>query len=548
MGGHPKGIPAHPFRTPAVYGSELYYPELCYLKEPAAVKVTVEHPSESEAVLSVKLDWTELEKASDRAYRKIAEKTNVPGFRRGHAPRAMLERMVGKEAIYQEGLEDLISSSYRDAIRENDLTPLAQPELDTPPIEMGQPYSYTARVAVLPPIKLGDYHAIRVAQPSTEVTDEDVEHTIEHIRQDQAAWMPVERPAQIGDKVTVDLKLNVGDRTVSDLHDNEFELAEERAGIFTGMDAQVVGMSEGESKEFTTTIPEDYANTELAGKEAQYAVTVKGVKVRELPEIDDELAKTAGNYETLAGLRDAIRKQLQTQKDSDARRTIREESLKAASAASQAEIPPVLVSDETDTMLGELRRTLEGNRLTLEQYLQMLGKTEEQYREELQPEATERVKRDLVLDAIADAEHLSVTDREAENWLELLALMGGQRRRLRDLSAGQRANVFGSLRRDKAAAHLVEIATQDHVKAGGEAAESTATDAAQPEHPAESASSVATAAETATPADAVAETPDTAQPEHPAESAESAASDSPFPAAEDGAARPRSGPEVTSDT
>ena len=230
------------------------------------MKVTVEHPSESEAVLNVELDWNELEKASDRAYRKLVDKYNIPGFRRGHAPRAMLERMIGKDAIYQEGLEDLISTSYADAIRQNDLTPLSQPASETPELSIGEPYTYTARVPVLPPIKLGDYKAIRVEQPSTDVTDEDIDHTIEHIREDGAQWLPVERPAQVGDKVTVDLKLTVGDRTVSDLHDNEFELAEERVGIFTGMDANLIGMSEGESKEFTTTIPEDYANTDLAGK------------------------------------------------------------------------------------------------------------------------------------------------------------------------------------------------------------------------------------------------------------------------------------------
>jgi trigger factor len=469
------------------------------------VKVTIERPTEAEAVLNVQLDWAELEKASDRAYHKLAEKTNVPGFRRGHVPRTMLERMVGKEAIYQEGLEDLIFSTYRDAIRQSDLTPLAQPELDTPPIAMGQSYTYTARVPVLPPVKLGDYNAIRVEQPSTDVSDEDIEHTIEHIRQDQAAWLPVERPAQLGDKVTVDLKLTVGDRTVSDLHDNEFELTAERAGIFTGMDAQVVGMSEGESKDFTTTIPEDYANADLAGKEAQYAVAVKGVKVRELPAIDDELAKTAGNYESLAALRDAIRAQLKTQKETEARRTIREDTLKAVADASQAEIPPVLVTDETDVMIRELRSTLERNRLTLEQYLEMLGKTEEQYREEIRPEATERVKRDLVLDAVADAEHIAVSDRDIENWLQLLAMVGGQRRRLRDLSAAQRANVVASLRRDRAATRLIEIATQDHTKpdaqAGAADSAATETPAAQSENAAEMAttptSSSVPAAETA---------------------------------------------------
>src|SRR5262249_2292361 len=174
---------------------------------------------------------------------------------------SMLERMVGKEAIYQEGLEDLIESSYRDALKQNDLTPLAQPELETPPLDLGQSYVYTARVPVLPHVTLGDYQSLRVPLPPTVVTGQDVDEMIERIRQDRAQWEEVARPAELGDKVTVDLQLSVGDRTVSDLHDNEFELAVERAGIFSGMDEHVAGMSAGEAKEFTTTIAEDYANT-----------------------------------------------------------------------------------------------------------------------------------------------------------------------------------------------------------------------------------------------------------------------------------------------
>jgi trigger factor len=425
------------------------------------LKVTVERTPESEAVLNVELEWDELEKASDRAYRKLAQQYNVPGFRKGHAPRTMLERMLGKEAIYHEGLDDLIESSYREAIRDNALTPLAQPALDTPEIEMGKSYTFTARVPVLPPIALGDYTSVRVAQPDTAVTDEDIDKVLEQVRQDQAMWLPAERPAQIGDKVTMDLKLTVGDRTISDLHDNEFELAEERAGIFSGMDQQIVGMSEGDSKQFTTTIPEDYANAELAGKEANYDVTLKAVKYRELPEIDDELAKSVGDFENVAALRARVREQLTEQKGTEARRELREQALKAVTDQVTVEIHPVLLEEEVDSMLGEQRRMLEQSRLNFDQYLEMMQKTEQEYRADLEPEARERVKRDLVLDAIADAEGMQVSDTEIASWLELIAAMGGRRMRLNQLSRGQRANIAARIRRDKAAARVVEIASQE---------------------------------------------------------------------------------------
>ena len=461
------------------------------------MKVTVERTPESEAVLNVELDWAELEKASDRAYKRLAQQYTVPGFRKGHAPRTMLERMVGKEAIYHEGLDDLIETSYRDAVREHKLLPLAQPTIDHPEIEEGKPLIFTARVPVLAPVELGDYKTIRVEQPDTGVTDDEVGEVIERLRDNNAMWLPAERPAQIGDQVTMDLKLTVGDRTVSDLHDNEFTLVDDREGIFKGMDEQIVGMSEGESKQFTTTIAEDYTNAELAGKEATYDVALKAVKFRELPEIDDELAKTAGDYETLDGLRAGVREQLERQKQSEARRQVRDAAVKLAVDGATAQVAPVLVQDELDVMIGELRRMLEQSRMSYEQYLVMTQKTEEQLREEMEPEARERVKRDLVLNAIADAEHIEASDGEISGWLEVLGAMGGRKMKLNQLSRGQKAHIAGTIRRDKVIERLVDWATTDHatptdtaladeaenVEAGASAAAASATE----EVPAEAA-------------------------------------------------------------
>ncbi|MEO7003128.1 MAG: trigger factor [Ktedonobacterales bacterium] len=426
------------------------------------MKVTVERTPESEAVLNVELDWAELETASNRAYQKLAQKYNVPGFRKGHAPRSMLERMLGKEAIYQEGLEDLIERSYRDAVRENDLTPLGQPHVDAPPIEIGQPYHFSAHVPILTPVTLGDYTSIRVAEPPVEVTDTEVEETLERIRQNEAMWLPADRPAQYGDRVTVDLLLTAGERQVSNLHDNEFELSEEREGIFAGMDQQLIGTREGEQKTFTTSIPEGYANTELAGKEASYDVTMKAVKYRELPALDDELAKTVGDYSTLDEVRGAIREQLRTQKEGDARRKQRDEVTQALVDMAEVSIHPLLVEDEADVMIRETRRLLEQNRIAFDQYLAATGKNEQEYRSEIEPEARERVKRDLALTAVADAEGITVDDQEAQEWLDILnSVGGGKPMRLRQLSAGQRATIEGRIKRDRALARLIEIATQD---------------------------------------------------------------------------------------
>lgn len=425
------------------------------------MKVTVEQAPDSEAVLSVELEWEELEKASERAYKKLAQQYNVPGFRKGKAPRSMIERMVGKDAVYQEGLEELVDQSYKQAVKEHNLQPIARPTVDAPPIEYGQPYTFTARVPVLSPVTLGDYQAIRAEQPAITVSDEEIDGVVERIRQDQASNVPVERPAQLGDFVTMDLKLTVGEKEVSNLHDNEFELVLERPGIFAGMDDEIIGMKEGESKQFTTTIPEDYSNPELAGKEAQYDVTLKGVKVRELPEIDDELAKSSGDFTNVEQLREAIRQQLLVQKINDARRALRDEVVEKAVEGATVEPHQVLVDDEIHAMEHETERMLAQSRLSLQQYLSIMQKSHEEYHKELEPDARKRVKRDLALNAIADAEGFSANQDEVAQWLDNLNAISDDRPiRINQLTANQRANIEGRIRRDKALDRLVDIATE----------------------------------------------------------------------------------------
>jgi trigger factor len=443
--------------------------------EDCTLNVTVERTPESEAVLTVQLEWAEVEKAAERVYQRLAQKHTIPGFRKGHAPRSMIERMFGKEAIYHEGLDDLIQESYRQALRQHDLTPIDQPTVDEPEIETGQPYTFTVRVPILTPAKLGDYHTIRGAQPPVVVTDEDVAQALENMRQNAALWVPVERAAAVDDQVLVDLALTVGDKTVSDLHDHEFVLTQDRPGILAGLDQHLSGMCEGESGEFTTTIPEDYSNPAFAGKEGRYTVTVKAVKHRELPELDDEFAKSEGQpegrYQTLDELRDAVRQQLERQKQSEARSELREQVVKAVTEQAEVAIHPVLVADEVEAMLRETDRVLGQNRLSLEQYLGMMQKSEAEYRKEIEPEARERVKRDLVLSAVADAENITVSDDEIEEWLQVLTALGGKPTRPRQMSDRQRASIASRMRRDKALERLIEIATGESAAGaeGGEA-------------------------------------------------------------------------------
>ena len=421
------------------------------------MKVSVEKLPSSEAMVEVDFSWDEVEKASDKAYRKLVQKVDVPGFRRGKAPRSLLERRLGKESIYQEGLDDLMTETYRNALKENDITPLGTPDLDAPVFEIGQPYHFTLKVPILSPVELGDYHSLHFEREEAIVTSEEVEQELESQRDQQAKWEEVERPAQIGDRVTVDLKLTVEDQTISDLKDNPFELTDERHGLFSGMDEHIVGMSPGESKSFTTTIPADYANEKIAGKEANFEVTLHKVETKEVPELDDALAAQVSNgqYETLEDLRTAISdSQLETKKRR-IRDELRETVVNAVVEQSQVTVHHILAHEEAEEMMHQLSHLLEQQRMSMDQYLMLMRKSREEYLKELEPEAENRIKRQLVLDAVAEKEEIEVTPEEIESLFRAYAQIGQNLPQTEE----QIRSVATSLRREKTITKLVELTT-----------------------------------------------------------------------------------------
>ena len=420
------------------------------------MKYSVEKKPGSEAVLEVDFTWEDLEKASDKAYRKMAQEVDVPGFRRGKAPRSLLERRVGKEHIYQEGLDALISETYRQALKENELTPIAQPELDAPAFEIGQPYHLSLKIPVFTPAVLGDYHALHLGREEVSVTAEEVEQELESLRNRAVEWKEVERAAEYGDRVTVDLKLEVEDRTISDLKDNPFELTEERFGIFTGMDEHIVGMQVGESKEFAVILPEDYTNKDVAGKEARYAVTLHKIEIKELPELDDAFAATVsdGQYETLEDLRKALSDNIYQTRERQNNEALQEEIVHTIIDQSQIALHPVLIREEAEDMLHQLTHRLEEQRMSLDQFLLTRKQTREQYLESILPQAEEHLKHEFVLEAVAEQEQITVAEEELQ-MLRQIYESGGQR-----LQDAQVRLLATSYRRQKALSYLVELLTR----------------------------------------------------------------------------------------
>lgn len=419
------------------------------------MKVSVEKLPTSEAVLDVEVTWDELKKASEKAYRKIVQKVDIQGFRRGKAPRSIVERKVGKEYIYQEGLDDLISETYRDTLKEHNLMPLAQPTLDGPAFEMDQPYHFSLTVPIVTPPVLGDYHALHFEREEATVTSEEVDKELESLRGRQATWSVVERPASYGDRVTVDLKLISGEQTISDLKENPFELTQERYGLFVGMDEHIVGMQPGEEKSFSTTIPADYSNEKLAGKQADYTVKLHKVEEKQLPALDDALAEKVsdGQYQTLEDLSKAVSDSLLEGKKRRLRDELRETVLNAVIEQADITLHPLLIDEEAEELLHQMSHLLERQRLSIEQYLMTLRKSREEYLAELRPEAEKQVKRQLVLDEVARKEEIGITPEDLELLFSAYAQAGQELPRTEEQA---RALALG-YRREKAIARLVEL-------------------------------------------------------------------------------------------
>ena len=421
------------------------------------MKVSVEKLPTSEAVLDIELTWEEMEKASDKAYRKLVKQVDIQGFRRGKAPRALVERRLGRETIYQEGLDDLITDAYRDAIREHSLTPITQPKLDAPVFEMGQPYHFSLTVPIVTAPVLGDYKSLHFERPEATVTSEEVEKELESQRTRQTEWTVVERPAVMGDRVTVDLLLTSEGQQISNLKDNPFELTDDRSGLFTGMDEQVVGMQPGEQKTFSTTIPESYSSEKYRGKQADFDITLHKIEEKHVPELDDAFAEkvSEGQYTSMEDLRKSLSDNILENKKRANRDELREKVVQGVIEQAQLSLHPTLIDEEAEELLHQMSHMLEEQGLAMEQYLRMTRKTREEYLSEVRPDAESRVKRQLVLNAIVVEEKLEVTPEEVEELYNLYEQMGQPLQRTENSIRA----IIASLQREKAVTRLIELTT-----------------------------------------------------------------------------------------
>ncbi len=379
------------------------------------MKVTRDKMENSQAYLTVEMEPAEVESSMEEAYRQLVKRTVVPGFRKGKAPRLMLERHLGRERLYDEALSLLLPRAYEDAIREQELADYARPEID---ITQKEPLIFKATVPLPPKITLGDYKAIRMVPEPVSVTEESVGAVLERLRHDHATWEPVERPAAFHDLVTFNIQSTVEGKPFINQKGVEYQLLENYPAPLPGFADKLVGMVRDEVKDFLLPIPQDFSRPEFAGKEANIKIVLNEIKQEHLPELNDDFAKSLGDkFESLEALRKQITENLRLRAEEQARADFESKVIDALVAGSTVEFPPFLVERETNRLLerqAEQAQEYGG----LEAYLANIKKTVDELREEMRPIAAKRVTRSLVLQKLSEEEKVSANDEEVTAEIE----------------------------------------------------------------------------------------------------------------------------------
>ncbi|MFQ5860264.1 MAG: trigger factor [Dehalococcoidia bacterium] len=385
------------------------------------MKVTQEEVGPLEVALTIELEPSDLEPFLERAYRKAVQRVQVPGFRKGKAPRPLVERFVGREALLQEVLEPLVLESVAQAIEQKGLEAFDEPRVEQVELE---PVSIKALVPLKPVVELGDYMQVHREVEPVEVSGEQVQEVVEQLRWNAAPWQPADRPIQFGDLVSLDVEGSVDGRKVTDEKGVEYLASQENQAPLPGFATHLEGLQKDATKEFTLPVPEDYADRSLAGKECRFTVKVLEVKEKELPELNDEFAKGVGEgFEGLEAMQQRIAENLRQERERGARHRLHEEVLQQVVDDARVELPSLLIERELDRLLEEQLQALQGQ-ADLETYLQQAGKSEEEMRQELRPLAQERLTRSLVLRRLVEVEGIEVTEQEVEAEMASLKATG----------------------------------------------------------------------------------------------------------------------------
>ena len=386
------------------------------------MSVQVEKQEKNMAKLTIEVSAEEFGAALEKAYQKDKKKINVPGFRKGKAPRKMIEKMYGAGIFYEDAANIVIPEAYAAAAKECAEEIVSQPQISVTQIEEGKPFIFTAEVALKPAVTLGDYKGVEVEKSVIEVSEEEVEKEVDKERENNSRMIDVDdRAVETGDIIKLDFEGFVDGEAFQGGKAEDYSLTIGSGSFIPGFEDQLIGAKIGEEKEVNVTFPEEYHEASLKGKPAVFKCTVKEIKVKELPAADDEFAKDVSEFDTLAEYKDDIRSKLVEKKEAQAKREKQNKAVDKAVANAQMEIPDAMVTEQVRRMADDFAKRLRSQGLTVEQYMQFTGMTADKLLEQMRPEALKRIQNSLVLEAVAKAENIEIGDDKVKEEIEKMA-------------------------------------------------------------------------------------------------------------------------------
>ena len=386
------------------------------------MSVQVEKLEKNMAKLTIEVSAEQFKDAMQKAFNKNKNRFNIPGFRRGKAPMSMIEKMYGEGVFYEDAADEAINATCMDAMNESGLDIVSRPEVTVEQIGKDQPFIYSALVAVKPEVTLGEYKGIEVQKADAEVTDADVEAELKRVQDQNARRVTVEdRPVADGDQTVIDFEGYVDGKTFDGGTAEDFQLTIGSHAFIDTFEEQLIGKNIGEECEVNVTFPTEYHAKELAGKPATFKVTVKEIKVKELPELDDEFASEVSEFETLDEYKTDIRAKLSERKQKAAASENENRVVDKVVENASMEIPDRMLDGQIDNMVQEMARNMESQGLSMDLYLKYTGMTMDQIREQMRPQAEKRIKTRLTLEAVVKAENIQTSDERLDEEIQKLA-------------------------------------------------------------------------------------------------------------------------------
>jgi len=386
------------------------------------MKASWEKIEKNLGILTVEVEQDKVNAALDQAFKKVRSRITVPGFRKGKVPRAIFEKRYGVESLYQEALDILLPEVYVEAVRQTGIEPIDRPDIEVEQFGKNQEFKFKAKVQVKPEVELGEYKGLEVPVQDAAVTAEDIEAELKRLQERHAELVVIdEGAAQEGDIVVIDFEGFIDGQPFEGGKAEKYQLELGSRAFIPGFEEQLVGMELGDDKEIQVTFPEDYHAEALKGKTATFKVKLHDIKRKNLPALDDEFAKDVSEFDTLEEFKQDIEKRLQEQKLQERKRAKEAAVIQKASENAKVEIPEVMIENEVNRMLNDFANRLRMQGMNLNMYYQLSGQTEEMMKEQMKGDAETRVRNNLVLEAIAAAEKIEVSEEELDKELESLA-------------------------------------------------------------------------------------------------------------------------------